>query len=86
MMKNKTININGKSAKILHEFDVLWLSWECDSKGYIVEQDGEIFPVMTSHGTPYKANKEDLEDKIKEYNKATEDTEFALGLLKEHSK
>ena len=85
-MGNRTVHINKKPAKVLHEFDVFWLAWDCDSKGYIVEQDGEVFPVLTSHGTPYRAKKENLEDRIKEYKKAVEDTELALEFLKEYSK
>lgn len=80
-MGNRTIQFKKKPAKILYEFKLLWCGWECDSRGYVVEQDEKIFVVLTNHGEFYRANKKELEEKIKEYEQTIEDTKYALSLL-----
>lgn len=38
------------SYKIIHEYVTNSLGWECDQKGWVVEKDGKIGVVETSHG------------------------------------
>lgn len=70
-------------AKVIYGFDVLWSGWECDSNGRVYEHDGERFLVLTNHGTPYRADPQELRDKIEEYRTTIFATEEALRLLAE---
>lgn len=69
--------------KIL-EFSILYCGWECDHKGWIVENhDGTRFILLTSHGGEYVGETSELAEKIEEYKKAIDATEQALQLVDE---
>ena len=59
--------------------DVLWSGWECDAKAWLVNDNGEKKIVVTDHGTPYFAEPNFLEEKIKLYQKTIEDTQNMLS-------
>ena len=63
------IKIDGKSYPVLEEFEVLHAGWECDYKGFLVDKNGRPQLVLTNHGIPYFAKNQELENKIKEYQK-----------------
>jgi len=78
---NDVIIDNGKPIGIIHEFKVYYHGWECDPWGWVVEQGGERFVVMTDHGDFYRADKNHLDDRILDYMIAIEETEKAIALL-----
>ena len=66
----------------LKQFSVLHEGWECDYIGYVCKNDrGENVLVLTNHGQPYIANKQELKDKIEEYKKVIKESEDSLSLL-----
>ena len=68
--------------KEIFKFPVLWEGWECDSLGWVVEDDdGSRFIVMTNHGSPYEADPQELRDRIAEYHRVITESERALSLL-----
>lgn len=68
-------------AKTLLTFPVLWEGWECDSEGRVCEFDGVRFLVLTNHGSPYRAEVQELHDKLAEYRNVIAATEKAIELL-----
>lgn len=61
--------------------DVFWSGWECDDKVWLVIDEGQKKIVASNHGQKYFADKEFLEEKIKEYNQAINDTQDLLKQL-----
>ena len=77
-MKNVRLN----DYKTLMIFPVAHLGWECDSKGYVVKDaKGEVYLILTSHGGFYLADKEELIEKLSEYQEWIDKTKAALNLL-----
>lgn len=67
----KHLKIKDKYYEILHEFPVLHNGWECDDKGYLVILNHNITGlVMTNHGSPYFVEKEEVMEKLAEYQEA----------------
>ena len=68
--------------KVIYTFPVLYEGWEMDENGYIKEtDDGDRYLILTSHGMEYKADPQELRDKIDEYRNAIKMSEHALSLL-----
>jgi len=67
----------------LFEFPVLYQNWECDPTGWIVEDfDGTLKIVLTSHDVEYIGTILELEDNIKYYQDAINDTKKAIDMIK----
>ena len=76
------ITIEKKGYKVIYTFKTYWHEWECDGYGYVVKRKGKHSIVLTSHGDPYLATKEELEQFIETYEQAITDTKEAIALLK----
>ena len=61
--------------------DVFWSGWECDDKVWLVVDEGQKKIVASNHGQTYFADKDFLEEKIKEYQQAISDTQDLLNQL-----
>lgn len=85
MISEKILNSiidSKKITKILYEFEIMWVGWEIDSKGWIVQCDDNTKRiVMTNHCTPYFATENDLISKIKDYQGAIDNTKKAIEIL-----
>lgn len=78
---SKSLYIRGEKFKKIMEFDVLHLAWECDSKGWIVENySSGRYIVLTNHGSPYIAPQEELIKLIESYQSVINKTKEALAL------
>jgi 6-phosphogluconolactonase (cycloisomerase 2 family) len=72
----------GQEVKVVYEFDIAWVGWECDSKGMVVEDAaGTRHLILTNHGQPYVACFEELTQKINEYRALIAKAEFAQQLM-----
>lgn len=79
-MKKSPVDVS--TLNTVYTFDVLWRGWEMDNIGYIAQdEDGNKYPVLTSHGSKYIADKSELLDKISEYADAMNQTNKALKML-----
>lgn len=81
-MKTKERPTIPSGAKVIHRFTVLHKAWECDSEGRVCEYEGQRFLVLTSHGSPYRADPKELHEKIAEYQGVIAETVAALDALK----
>ena len=61
--------------------DVLWAGWECDYYAWVVEDEGKKKLVTSDNGHRSFSDKEFLINKIKEYEKAIEDSTRLISLL-----
>jgi len=77
-----TVTIENKDYKIIYTFKTYYHAWECDGYGNVVEREGKRSIVLTSHGAPYLATKEELEQLIETYEQAISDTKEAIALIK----
>lgn len=72
--------------KVLYEFDIAWVGWECDSKGAIIERDDGsryLTTRSTQNNLPAENNSEAvLADKIKEYARLLYEANRALRILR----
>lgn len=66
---------------VIFEFPVLHQGWDMDGKGWVVERDKKRFIVLTNHGSPYIANKKELEMQMKKYSDISEKTKKALEYI-----
>lgn len=75
--------INLKDYTIIHKFKTLYHGWECDPYGYIGRhnESQEIHAILTTHGSPYKADLEDLYYLVESYEHAIADTNAAINSL-----
>jgi hypothetical protein len=77
--------IESKFGIIISKFPVLHHEWEMDGYGYIVESSYYLESsrdlILTDHGVPYKANKEDLNERLSKYKDVIQKTERAMFLL-----
>ena len=82
-MKNKLEEfLRTKKLKLLYEFTILHKGWEMDNSGYIVkDQYDKNLIILTSHGNFYIGKKNQLEEKLLEYEKVTKETKEAIVLL-----
>ena len=78
------INEDFEPEGIIFSFDIYYSGWECDSKGWVVEQNGKRFIVLTSHGEFCKAERRHLFNFIGQYKKAINNMEKALEMLNEN--
>lgn len=73
---NKTLH------KVIAKFDIAWVGWECDNRGFIIETtSGKRHLVLTNNGRAYIASKEEGFELIKKYLKLIYTTQDALNLL-----
>ena len=79
---NLKVTVNDKEFKAIDMCDVLWSGWECDYYAWVVEDEGEKKLVTSDHGHRSFSDKEFLINKIKEYEKAIEDSKRLISLLK----
>jgi hypothetical protein len=64
-------------------FDVAHVGWECDSRGFIVEDNAKNrFIILTSHGSPYFATEKELDNLVATYVKLASSTVDAMNVLK----
>ena len=71
-----------KKLTVLHEFDVAWVGWECDSEACVAQdEDGKKHLILTNHGSPYIASGNDLFQKILEYQDLIKETRKAITFL-----
>ena len=54
---------------------------ECDDKAWLVNDDGKMRIIVSDHGHKYFTDKSFLEQKIKEYQSAIEETNEVLNQL-----
>ena len=73
--------VKGVDCRIVSEFDVYYSGWECDSKGWLVETDKGLQIVMTSHGSPYFAKVDELNDHIQEYLEAINNMQNVISKI-----
>ena len=69
-------------GKIVTKFKILHHEWEMDGYGYIIDDQGEKQLVISDHGTIRIADKEHLNELIKNYKEVIQETQRALFLLK----
>ena len=69
-------------GKIVAKFKILHHEWEMDGYGYIIDNQGEKQLVISDHGAIRIADKEHLNELIKNYKEIIQETERALFLLK----
>ena len=65
----------GYEPKIVFCFDRAFPAWECDSKGWIIEDNlNHKSLILTNHGTMYFGKIEELDEDLKRYTKLFTDT------------
>lgn len=69
-------------GKIVSKFKILHHEWEMDGYGYIIDDRGEKRLAISDHGAIRIADKEYLNELIKNYKEVIQETERALFLLK----
>lgn len=75
------IQLNKKFI-VLYEFTLAWVAWECDSEGAVVKDENENkYLILTQHGSPYIASKDDLLKQIADYQNLISDTRKAITYL-----
>lgn len=79
--KKLELEYNGKKIKAEKVIDVLWAGWECDDKVWLIKEDNKKKIIATNHGSPYIADANFLKEKLKEYQKAIQETEELLKEL-----
>lgn len=69
--------------KLLHTFKVARLGWEMDNEGFVVENErlGMKFIILTNHGTPYFADRNEVMSQIQNYRIWLYGAEEALALF-----
>lgn len=79
----KGMVIEGRTIdEVLYAFNMWYSGWECDSVAWIVRfTDGERGVVETNHGSFEITHASSLEQKIREYKGAIQQTEQALAVL-----
>lgn len=75
------VTVDGKDFVAEKVIDVFWSGWECDDKAWLVNDDGQKRIVVSDHGHKYFTDKSFLEQKIKEYQSAIEETNEVLNQL-----
>lgn len=75
------VSVGNKDFVAEQVIDVYWTGWECDDKAWLVNDDSQMKIVASDHGSKYFADKEFLENKVKEYQKAIEETQKMLNQL-----
>jgi len=79
--KELDITVEGKDFTAIAMSDVLWCGWECDSKVWIVEDEGVKKVVTTDHGSKKFSDKDFLLSKIAEYQGAIASTQRLLNMM-----
>lgn len=74
-------NVVPDSAKLLHTFTVLHEGWEMDNTGWVYEDKGTRFLVLTSHGSPYVAKAGELAELLTKHRAAAAGIEQAQTVL-----
>ncbi len=80
--KKLSVNVNNKNFKAIDVCDVFWSGWECDSSVWVVVDEGVPKLVTTNHGSYHFTEPSFLEEKIREYEKAIEDSRRLLELVR----
>lgn len=82
-MKNKLEDfLRTKKLKLLYQFTILHKGWEMDNTGYIVkDQNDNNLLLLTSHENFYFGKRNQLEEKLLEYEKIVKETHQALTFL-----
>lgn len=82
-MKNKLEEfLKSKKFELVYKFTILHKGWEMDNFGYIVKtQYNKNLLILTSHENFYIGKKEQLEEKLLEYEKVVKETHQALVFL-----
>lgn len=75
------VSVDGTSYVAEQVIDVLWSGWDCDSKAWLVNDNGAMRVVATNHGDTYFADAAFLNDKIAEYEHAIKETRAMLARL-----
>lgn len=75
------VTVDGKDFVAEKVIDVFWSGWECDDKAWLVNDDGKMRIIVSDHGHKYFTDKSFLEQKIKEYQSAIEETNEVLNQL-----
>lgn len=75
--------IDGEKVKdVLYEFKVLRHEWEGDGAGWVVSfEDKPNKIVLSNHGEKYIAEWDDLNELVKTYKEAVQNTNNAISLL-----
>ncbi len=76
--KKLELEYNGQKIKAEKVINVLWSGWECDDKVWLIKEDNKKKIIATNHGYPYVADINFLKEKMKEYQKAIQETEELL--------
>lgn len=77
------IELLGYTPKVLFAFERAFPGWECDSKGWIVEdQQGKRIIILTNYGGPYIGDESELKDDIGRYEQLINNAEEALNTLR----
>lgn len=72
----------GKLLRVLSRFQMAYVGWECDSKGFVVEDENkERYIILTNHGSPYFAKREELVNQINLYQSWIANTTDALTVF-----
>lgn len=77
------VTIEGRQHTALKRFNVLHHGWECDSYGWLVEVDGVKKVVLTNHGVPYWATRDELFDLTESYIHVLNETYGVIQQLKD---
>lgn len=75
------IIVKGKRYSVIQEFEVIRPNWEMDGTGWVVKTKEGKKIVLTSHGSKYFADPDELEGLMKYYRRITEGMNAALELV-----
>jgi hypothetical protein len=75
-------DIEERQFKELFRFRILYDGWEMDNEGYVCEaEDGGKVLILTSHGNPYVAEADELDDFIATHQSALDGLRAAKETL-----
>ena len=81
-MVRTMIERSGKKFIVLASFRVAHPGWECDSDGCIVQDESDNrHVILTNHGSPYFATREELVSQVDKYYKLIANTNDAIAVL-----
>ena len=71
-----------KELEVVHTIQLAYVGWECDSEGWLVkDKNNKHYVVLTSHGSPYFATLDELNEVLQSYVDLTRDITRAIGFL-----
>ena len=79
--RRSKVKFNQEEHQSLMHTDVLWAGWELDYTAWIIQENGKNILLTSDHGEIKETDKKFLQDKIKEYELAIENSKKMLQIL-----